>query len=107
MERSKDLPHKLTSVAMAGCHDNIDKRLRKKEIHVLGFSRFMASRAFVSDVQVLLGVAAGAGDRGAGAWLQQEKSVDGLRPANAVLCSWDATHAAFRDGDSPPALCAW
>lgn len=56
-------------VAMACCRNNMDKQERKKEIHVLGFSRFMASSAVVSDVQVLLDTVAVLADRFAGAWI--------------------------------------
>ena len=52
---------------MVSCHNNMNKRERKKEIHVLGFSRFMATAAFVSAVQVFLDSAAGVADRRVGA----------------------------------------
>ena len=76
---SKDTPGKIKFVAMVPCHNNMNKQERKKEIHVLGFSRFMATAAPVTAGQVFLDTAASVTDRGACTRVQQEEQVDGFR----------------------------
>src|SRR5260370_17302966 len=76
-------------------------------MHVLGLSRFMAAAASVSARQVLLDSDPGVVDRGAGARVQQEEQANGFLWTDAFLPSRHAAYSSFRNGDSPPALCAW
>lgn len=81
--------------------------IRKKEYHVFGFSRFMAAAAFVTLWQALLVRDPGSTDRVPGTPTHIREQADVILQANAFLPAWRTARSAFRDGDPPPALCAW
>ena len=85
-------------------------RKERRNSHVLGLSRFMASDAFVSTRQILLVNHPGVVDLGLSTPVQL-KEANGILSAGAFLQSWHAssyaTNSTLRDGDPPAALCTW
>ena len=80
--------------------------MRKKEYHVLGFSRSMAPAAFVTLWQALLVRDSSPADRVPGTTVYIREQANVVLQANAILPAWSTARSAFRDGDSSPALCA-
>src|SRR5207244_4964268 len=84
-------------------------RKERRNSHVLGLSRIMASDASVSTRQILLANHPGTAHLGFDTPVQFKEAMGTLLQAAAFLhsrhASWYATHSALRDGDPPAALC--
>src|SRR5258708_9565132 len=80
--------------------------IRKKEYHVLGFSRSMAPAAFVTLWQALLVRDPGPADRVPGTTAHIREQANVVLQTNAILPPWRTACSAFCDEEPPPALCA-
>src|SRR5881398_628165 len=86
-------------------------RKERRNSHVLGLSRFMATDAFVSTRQILLANHPGTAHLGFDTPVQFKEAMGTLLQAGAFLqsrhASWYAANSTLGDGDPPAALCAW
>ena len=86
-------------------------RKERRNTHVLGLSRFMASDASVSTRQILLVNHPGTAHLGFDTPVQFKEAMGTLLQAGAFLqsrhASWYAANSTLRDGDPPAALCTW